>query len=90
MKSFRQFKKEILKDPIVRREYEKLKPEFELECALIQKRIDRKLTQAALAKKIGTKQTAIARLESGTYNPTVKQLEKIAKALDSTLLIKII
>lgn len=88
MKSFREFKKTALKDPLVSREYSKLGPEFELARMLIQKRLERKLTQSALAKKVGTQQAAIARLESGTYNPTFKQLEKIAKALDAKLVVK--
>lgn len=39
--------------------------------------------QAALAKKMKTKQSAIARLESGNYNPTLLFLAKVAKALDA-------
>lgn len=89
MESFREFKKRALKDKKVLREYKKLEPEFALARALIEKRIERGLTQAALARKIGTRQSAVARLESGTYNTTVKQLEKIAHALDSELLITI-
>jgi len=88
MKPFREFKKQALKDPEILREYGRLGPEFELARMLIQKRLCRKLTQAALAKKVGTQQAAIARLESGSYNPTIKQLERIAKALEVKLVIK--
>jgi len=90
MKSFKEFKKKALEDLDVFKEYEKMRPEFELAYSLIQKRLARKLTQAALAKKVGTQQTAIARLESGSYNPSVKQLVKIAKALDARLEIKMV
>ncbi|MDO8499282.1 MAG: helix-turn-helix transcriptional regulator [bacterium] len=89
MKSYTQFKKQLLKDKEVRRIYEELGPEFELIKAIIEKRLRRGLTQNDLAKKIGTKQSAIARLESGTYNPTVSFLGKVAKALDSNLLISL-
>ncbi len=90
MKTFRQLKKELFKDPEIKREYIRLEPEFALARTLIQKRIDQNMTQAALAKKVGTHQTAIARLESGSYNPTVKQLGKIAKALDAKLVITMV
>lgn len=89
METFAEVKKYLLKDKEVLREYLKLEPEFVLAKALIEKRLKRGLTQAALAKKIGTHQAAIARLESGTYNPTMKQLAKVAKALDAKLVISI-
>lgn len=44
------------------------------------------LTQAELAKKINTKQSAISRLESGSYSPNLSFLKKIAQALGLKLL----
>lgn len=75
----------MLKNPEVRRAYDALGPEFALIEQIIAKRIQKKLTQTALAKKIGTKQSAIARLESGTYNPSLVFLKKVAKGLDAKL-----
>lgn len=89
METFQAFKKRMLKNPEILREYKKLEPEYELARVLIRKRIKRGLTQAALAKKMGTHQTAVARLESGSYNPSVRQLHKIAKALDARLVISL-
>lgn len=85
MKSFSTLRKQLLKDPLIKKAYDDLEPEFELAAAIIQKRIDKKMTQAALAKKMGTKQSAISRLESGDYNPSLTLLRKVAKALDSKL-----
>lgn len=82
---YSELRKEMLKDPEFKKHYDALQPEFELAAALIQKRIDKKMTQAALAKKMGTKQSAISRLESGESNPSFNMLKKAAKALDSTL-----
>ncbi len=79
----------MLKNKEFRKAYEELGPEFALVQAIIEKRTEKGLTQAALARKIGTKQSAIARLESGTYNPSFAFLEKIAKALDAQLLISL-
>ena len=40
-----------------------------------------------LAKRLGTGQSAVSRLESGTYNPTFKFAQKLAKALETDLTI---
>jgi DNA-binding XRE family transcriptional regulator len=85
MQTFAQFKKEALKNEKIKMEYEKLEPEFELAKMLIEKRLKRGMTQKELAEKIGTKQTAISRLESGNYNPSFLLLRKIAIALGSRL-----
>ncbi|MDP2630797.1 MAG: helix-turn-helix transcriptional regulator [Candidatus Uhrbacteria bacterium] len=84
---FSETKKKLLKNKKFREEYEKLEPEFKLACKLIEKRIERGLTQAALAKKMKTKQSAIARLESGSYNMTLAFLDRAAKALDTHVVI---
>jgi transcriptional regulator with XRE-family HTH domain len=41
----------------------------------------RKLTQAALAKKVGVHQVTIARIETGERNPSMDLLQRLAKAL---------
>ena len=89
MKTFTQYKKEMLKDPKLKKIYDDLAPEFELAASIIQKRIDLGLSQAQLAKKVGTKQPAIARLESGSYNTSIAFLKKTAKALGADLHISI-
>ncbi len=83
MKSYQQIKGKFLKNKRVRKAYRELEPEFALVGMIIEKRLKRGLTQAELARKIGTKQSAIARLESGAYNPSIGFLKKIAKALDT-------
>lgn len=85
MKSFQQLKKELLCDPEIRREYDRLGPEYEMIESMMRKRMQKKMTQAALAKKIGTKQSAISRVESGNGNPSLAFMQKIAEALGSRL-----
>lgn len=80
-------KKELLSDPEVKKEYDRLQPEFAVISQLIEIRSKKSLTQKALAKKLGTKQSAIARLESGRGNPTLEFLQKTAKALNKKLVI---
>jgi len=89
MKNFKDFKKEALKDKKIKQVYEELGPEFEIIKLLVKKRLETGLTQAELAKKIGTKQSAIARLESGKYNPTLSFLNKIARALNAKIKVEI-
>jgi len=89
MKSWNQFKKELLKDKGVRTEYERLEPQYQVVSQLIDARIKKGITQRELAKKMGTKQPAIARLESGNTNPTIGFLEKASKALDTKITVSI-
>lgn len=76
------FKKKALADPEIKAAYDALEDEFRLIDKLITARQKKKLTQSELAEKLGMKQAAIARLESGASNPSYKTLSKVAKALD--------
>lgn len=89
MRSYAQFKAKLLKDKEIRRAYDALGPEFALVQMIIERRLQKGLTQAVLARKTGTKQSAIARLESGTSNPTVAFLKKVANALDAKLVVTV-
>lgn len=89
MKDWKDFKKELLRDPEVKKGYAALELEFSIIEQVIQKRLEKKLSQKQLAEKIGTKQSAIARLEGGKANPSVAFLEKVSKALGSKLQVSI-
>lgn len=89
MKNYKLFKTELLKDKKIKEEYEQLGSEFAVIEMIIGKRIKRGLTQQKLAQKIGTKQSAVSRLESGLYNPTLFFLQKVADALDTRLKISL-
>lgn len=52
---------------------------------LIHLRKHRKLTQATLAKKMGTSQAKVARIEGGRENVTLRTLEKAVVALEGRL-----
>ncbi|OHA63173.1 MAG: transcriptional regulator [Candidatus Wildermuthbacteria bacterium RIFCSPHIGHO2_01_FULL_48_25] len=89
MKTYRQLRAKLLQDKKTKRAYEDLKPQFAFVRMVIQKRIERGLTQKDLAKRIGTKQSAISRLESGTYNPTLSFIGKVANALNASVAISL-
>lgn len=77
--------KNLLKNPDFKEEYDKLGPEYELISKIIDARIKNKLTQKEIAKRMGTKQSAIARLESGNANPTIQFIQKLATALNTSI-----
>lgn len=83
--SFNAHFKEWMKDPKFREEYKKLEPKYALIRAIIESRIKKNISQKMLAKRLGTGQSAISRLESGTYNLTFKFAQKLAKALETDL-----
>lgn len=83
MKNYTQVKKFLLKDAVIKREYDELRPEFAIIALLIKMRLRKHLSQRELAERVGTKQSAISRLESGTYNPSLSFLYKVADALDA-------
>lgn len=87
MIDFETFKKKALKNKIIREEYERLGPEYEVATMIIKKRLESGLSQSEFAKKIGTKQSAVSRLESGSYNPSIAFLGKVAKALGVKLVV---
>ena len=67
-------------DAAYRREYQLLEPEFALIEAMVQARTHAHLTQAQLARRMGTTHAVIARLESGRTQPWTRTLERLAEA----------
>jgi ribosome-binding protein aMBF1 (putative translation factor) len=82
---WKELREELLGEPSVRAEYERLAPEYELRCAIIEARRQRGLTQKQLAEKIGTKQANISNLESGNGNPSYAFLKRVAQGLGKRL-----
>ena len=67
--SWQVHKRKLLKDPGVRKEYEKLDLEYQVVHALIGARIERGMTQQELATALNTKQSVISRAEGATSLP---------------------
>src|SRR3972149_10892164 len=86
--NFEEFEAKLLKKPEIRREYEALKPKYDMIRSLIERRSKLGISQAELARIIGTKQPAISRLEKGDYNTTLSTLFKVADALDLDVSLK--
>jgi ribosome-binding protein aMBF1 (putative translation factor) len=80
---FEVFKARMLANPEVKREYDALEQEFAIASELIRARARAGLSQAELAERMGTSQSAIARLESGRTLPSAKTLIRFAEATGS-------
>ncbi len=85
--SLNEFKQEALSDPEVRREYNALKPAYELRKKLIRLRKQAGLTQEEMAKLLKTKKSNISRLENvnSKISPTISTIEKYARAIGYNL-----
>lgn len=90
--SLKEFKRRALTRPNVRREYEKLKEEFELLDEILKARADAGITQAELAERIGTTQSAVARMETaiGKHSPSIATLKRYASALGYRLQLRLV
>ncbi|WP_212748774.1 helix-turn-helix transcriptional regulator [Nocardia cyriacigeorgica] len=65
--------------------YEAEKRAVELGRAIRERREDLGLSQTELARRAGTSQAAISRLEAGEHVPTLNLLDRLAAALDATV-----
>ena len=82
-KGLSEFRARALARPDVRQEYDRLDDEFAFLDQILKARADAGLTQAEVANKIGTTQSAIARLETGggKHSPSIATLQRYATAL---------
>lgn len=90
--SLKRFKARALVRPGVREAYEALGAEFAFLDEVLRARAEAGLTQAEVAERIGTTQSAIARLESGAlkHSPSIATLQKYAKALGYRVEVKFV
>ncbi len=81
--ALKQFKTRAFARPDVKKAYDDLAEEFAFLDEVLRARSESGLTQAEVATRIGTTQSAIARLESAEskHSPSIATLQKYAKAL---------
>ncbi|MGO9877361.1 MAG: helix-turn-helix transcriptional regulator [Acidimicrobiia bacterium] len=70
-----------LKDPAVRAEWERTAVARAVAVRLVEYRAEHALSQTALARQLGMKQPAVARLEAGEHNPSFDTLARLSSAL---------
>lgn len=74
-----------MQDPEFRDAYNALEEEFTVVSALIKARTEAGLTQEDVARRMGTTQGVIARLEGGRVKPSTRTLERFATATGTRL-----
>ena len=90
MTRLKDLKKRFMEDPAFREEYARADEEFALVEALVRARAAAKLTQAELAQRLGTTQSAIARLEGGGVSPSFATLRRYAEATGMRLTVGLV
>ena len=87
-------RKNALSNNAVKDEYESLEPEFTLLREILKARQQQGLSQAEVARRMGTKSPAVTRFESsltsGKHSPSISTVKKYAKALDCRLEIRLV
>jgi DNA-binding XRE family transcriptional regulator len=86
--NYEEFEAELLRRPGIRKEYDALKPKYDIIRSIIERRNQLQISQAQLAEIIGTQQPAISRLESGARNTTLATFFKVADALELDISLK--
>ena len=86
---FEDIKEQLMKDKEFELEYEKLKPRYKVISQIIEARKKLNITQEELALRVGTQKSNISRLESGSYNPSLDFLAKVARGLGKDINIEI-
>jgi DNA-binding transcriptional regulator YiaG len=70
----------MAEDPEYRAAYESMEEEFALIKAMMKARKRSRLSQAEIASRMGTTESAVSRLESGRVKPSTRTLERYAAA----------
>ncbi len=87
---FQEYLAEKLKNPKFKKHYDEYGKQLEIAYQILKLRKQKGLSQAELARKIGTKQSNIARMEVGQQNFTTDTLQKIATAFKCDLKIEFV
>lgn len=90
MSSIGQLKKKWQKDPEFRKAYAALEPEFAVAQQLIAARNRAGMSQAEVARRMGTTQSSVARLESGQRLPAMNSLRRYANAIGHRLEVRLV
>ena len=88
--NFQEYRKEVLKNPKIKKEFERYDLAFEIGQLVIEARIKRGVTGAQLARRLGTRASIISRLENGRSLPSLKFLSRVSKALTTDFMLFII
>lgn len=83
--TFEDMHRKHMKSARFRNAYEATRLEYEIRRAIIQKRIQNKLTQAQVAKRAKLHQSAVARFETSEESPTLETTSRIFAAVGAKI-----
>ena len=89
MKSLKTIKAEMLADAETRAEFDAQAPEFETARELVAARAQAGLSQAQVAERMDTTQSTVARLESGKHPPSLRTVQRFARAVGGRAVVRI-
>lgn len=90
MKTLKEYKEEMMKNPEFAHEYVSLQPEFEIIGAMIDARNRLNMTREELAKRAGISMPELSVLENDTLNSSIGLLQRLAEGMGMTLKIEFI
>lgn len=90
MSDFRNYLNKQMENEEFRTEYEKFEPEFSIIQAVIDARKASNMTQKELSEKTGIAQSDISKLETGSSNPTLAMLKRLADGMGMTVKLQFI
>jgi transcriptional regulator with XRE-family HTH domain len=92
MLTHKELKARALERTDVKAEYDQLDEEFQFLDEFLKARAIAGVTQAEVAERIGTTQSAVARLETGRgkHSPSIATLQKYAQALGCRLELRLV
>lgn len=90
MTNYEEYRARLMNDPEFKKEYDSLKPEYDIIKAMTLARAEQNLTQKDLSKLTGITQADISRIENGTRNPSLEMLKRLAKGLGMELRIEFV
>ena len=86
--TFEQDLKVRLKNPAFKKAWKASEPEYLLAKHLIEKRLEKNLSQRGLANKLHTTQAVISRMETMQANPSLRLLKRLAGVFGTTLTVR--
>jgi len=89
-KTLDQFEAQLREDPAFRAKLDEVEPEYLLAREILAARLAARMSQAALARAIGTSQSRVSKWERGEETPRVDALRRIAKATGRQLEVRFV
>ena len=87
---FDSYRRQMLKDPKIKKYYDEEGKKLEIAYQILMLRKKHRISQKQLARKIGTTQSNIARMESGQQNFSTETLYKVANAFGRELKVEFV